>query len=191
MAPDIRDCRPDEAEALGRLLVRAYSALEGFPSPDDQPAYYERLARVAEWARRPGVRVLVACDDDGALLGGVVYFDDLAEYASGGPADGLPDAAGMRLLAVAPEARGRGVGKVLTEACLALAATSGRSRMVLHTTGAMRVAWAMYEAMGFVHEPTLDFLQGELPVFGFQRPLAPRDLAAGGSSVPPLREAGG
>lgn len=178
MSLQIRDCSTQEAEPLGRLLVDVYSRLDGFPSPEEQPEYYARLARVADWARRPAVRVLVAVDPGAGLLGGVVYFGDMAEYASGGPADGLPGAAGMRLLGVAPEARGRGVGKALTLACLDLARQSGQSEMVLHTTGAMQTAWAMYEALGFVRASALDFQQGRLPVFGFRLALAPRAVQA-------------
>jgi hypothetical protein len=36
----------------------------------------------------------------------------------------------------------------------------------------MKVAWRMYEALGFERSPDLDFLQGELPVFGFRLKLA-------------------
>jgi hypothetical protein len=35
----------------------------------------------------------------------------------------------------------------------------------------MSVAWQMYEKAGFERSPDLDFMQGELPVFGFRLPL--------------------
>jgi hypothetical protein len=43
--------------------------------------------------------------------------------------------------------------------------------MVLHTTQAMQVAWAMYEKLGFTRSEDLDFEQEGLPVFGFRLPL--------------------
>ena len=43
-----------------------------------------------------------------------------------------------------------------------------RTQMIIHTTKAMQIAWEMYENMGFKRSKDLDFLQGELPVFGFR-----------------------
>ena len=40
----IRDARPDEFFALGRLLVDVYSRLEGFPTPAAQPGYLSSAA---------------------------------------------------------------------------------------------------------------------------------------------------
>ena len=42
----IRDLHETEAGALGRLLVSAYRALDGFPGPAEQPAYYRMLADI-------------------------------------------------------------------------------------------------------------------------------------------------
>jgi hypothetical protein len=35
----------------------------------------------------------------------------------------------------------------------------------------MQTAWAMYERLGFVRFPEIDFRQGNLEVFGFQLSL--------------------
>ena len=169
----IRDVRPEECAALGQLLVDVYARLEGFPSPQEQPRYYAMLADIGDFATKKDARVLVALDADGTLLGGVVYFGDMAQYGSGGTATSVTDAAGMRLLGVSPVARGKGVGRRLTEACIAAARVQGHARIVLHTTEAMRQAWEMYERLGFRPAHELDFMQGALPVFGFS--LALRD----------------
>lgn len=169
----IRDVRPEECAALGQLLVDVYARLDGFPSPQEQPRYYAMLADIGDFTSRKDARVLVAVDAEGTLLGGVVYFGDMTQYGSGGTATSITDAAGMRLLGVSPAARGRGVGRRLTEACVAVARSQGHARMVLHTTEAMRLAWGMYERLGFQRAHDLDFMQGTLPVFGFS--LALRD----------------
>ena len=83
---DIRDARPEEFEALGRLVVSVYSNLEGFPDRNEQPEYYEMLANIGQFADRPDTRLLVAVSEDDELLGGVVYFSDMAQYGSGGTA---------------------------------------------------------------------------------------------------------
>ena len=169
----VRDIRPEEFHALGQLLVDVYSGLPGFPTPTQQPRYYEMLARIGEFTRRQGARVLVALLD-GMLVGGVVYLGDMAEYAATSATAEIQNASGIRLLGVSPAARGRGVGKALTAACIELAREQGHEQVVLHSTEAMRVAWGMYERMGFQRAPELDFLQAALPVFGFSLRLRER-----------------
>lgn len=168
----IRDLRPEESEALGRLMVEVYSKLEGFPTPEDQPKYYDLLAHIGRFAERRETRVLVAVMPDGELAGGVVCFGDMAEYGSGGTATGVRNATGIRLLGVHPRFRALGVGRALTQACVDLARERGHDQVILHTTQAMRIAWGLYERMGFARSEDLDFLQQELPVFGFRLPLA-------------------
>ncbi|MDX1442943.1 MAG: GNAT family N-acetyltransferase [Gammaproteobacteria bacterium] len=167
----VRDIREDEAVELGRLMVDVYSALEGFPNPSEQPQYYELLENVATMAERPDTRVLVAVTDDGLLAGGVVYFADMSQYGSGGSATSVTNASGLRLLAVSPAFRGQGVGRRLTEACIALGREQRHAEVILHTTASMEPAWKMYERMGFRRSEDLDFHQGELPVFGFRLAL--------------------
>jgi ribosomal protein S18 acetylase RimI-like enzyme len=58
---------------------------------------------------------------------------------------------------VAPEARGRGIGRLLTEECIRRARAGGRTAVGLHTTEFMAVARSMYERMGFVRVPRYDF----------------------------------
>ncbi|MCX7514638.1 GNAT family N-acetyltransferase [Frateuria hangzhouensis] len=163
--------RADEFDALGQLLVDVYTRLEGFPGPDEQPRYYALLANIGQFTRKPQVQLLAAHDTEDRLLGGVVYFGDMAHYGSGGIAGTLTEASGIRLLGVAPAARGMGVGRALTEACILRARERGHARVVLHTTRAMQVAWGMYERLGFARAPALDFMQGDLAVFGFSLEL--------------------
>ncbi len=164
----IRPARPDEQVRLGQLMVRVYAKLEGFPSPNEQPAYYDMLANVGRFTERPDTEVLVSVADDGAVQGGLVYFGDMAQYGAGGTATRETNASGFRFLAVDPEARGAGVGKALTEACLERAKARGHDQVVIHTTEPMRMAWRMYQRMGFVRSPDLDFSQEGFPVFGFR-----------------------
>lgn len=169
--PIIRDAGPADAAPLGRLLVAAYAALEGFPTPAEQPAYYDLLANVARLAERPGARVLVAVTREGAVAGGVAYFSDMAHYGAGSPAVRAVNASGIRLLAVDPAFRHRGIGKALALACIGLARERGHDEVILHTTRAMHEAWGMYERLGFRRSPDLDFSQQQLAVYGFRLAL--------------------
>ncbi|HKE14504.1 MAG TPA: GNAT family N-acetyltransferase [Kofleriaceae bacterium] len=170
---EIRQARPEELAALGELAATAYASLPGMPGADEQPGYYEMLRDAAARARNPAIRILAAAGESGELLGCVDFIADMAHYGSGGTATSIPDAAGIRLLAVAPEGRGRGIGKALTHACIARARELGRSKVILHTTKAMTVAWGMYERLGFERLPDVDFQQGSLAVFGFALDLEP------------------
>jgi len=165
---EIREIRPGEYKQLGQLMVDVYSGLEGFPSPQEQPDYYEMLANIGCFNEQEDTAVLIAISADGMLAGGVVYFSDMARYGSGGTATEETNASGFRLLGVDPAARGAGVGRALSNACIQRAREQGHAQVILHTTQAMQVAWGLYENMGFVRSSDLDFMQGELPVFGFR-----------------------
>ena len=167
----IRQARLEDYAPLGKLLVAAYAALPGMPSPQEQPDYYAMLANVAGRAAKSALTVFVATDDQNRLLGSIDFIDDMAQYGSGGTAATVEKAAGIRLLAVESAFRGKGTGKALTLFCIDRAHTLGKARLVLHTTRAMQTAWTMYESLGFVRFPEIDFHQGRLEVFGFQLPL--------------------
>jgi GNAT superfamily N-acetyltransferase len=168
----IRNATPAEHEEIGQLMVRVYSQLEGFPKEAEQPAYYKMLANIGDFTGDPGAELLVAVSEEGNIAGAVVFFSDMRYYGSGGTATQEQNAAGFRLLAVDAAARGRGVGKLLTQACIQKASDKKLSQVIIHTTKAMLPAWKMYERLGFKRSEDLDFLQGELPVFGFRLPLS-------------------
>ena len=145
---EIRAARPEDHEAIGQLTVDAYESVNPHAMKGD---YDEELRAVAE--RTKECVVLVAVDDEGAVLGSVTYvpgpdtamseFDDL-------------DAAGIRMLAVAIDRQGSGAGRALTEACIERARAAGRRKIVLHSTESMTVARAMYERRGFGRAPDRD-----------------------------------
>ena len=164
----IRAARPDEFAALGRLLVEVYSGLGGFPTPAEQPQYFELLANIGRFTEKPQARLLVAVTPQGELVGGIVYFGDMAHYGSGGIATSVKNASGIRLLGVSTRHRNLGAGRALTQACIELARKAGHAEVILHTTQAMQVAWCLYESLGFARSEDLDFSQQGLPVFGFR-----------------------
>jgi len=170
----IRPARPEEFSRIGRLAAGAYASLPGMPTTEEQPEYYGMLLDVAKRASNPALQVIAAVSDSGEVLGCVDLIADMKHYGSGGTARSVPEAAGMRLLAVDPGARGMGLGKALTRFCIDRARALGRSRLILHTTRAMETAWAMYEKLGFQRFPEIDFQQGKLEVFGFALKLEPR-----------------
>jgi GNAT superfamily N-acetyltransferase len=164
----IRNAQPSEFVELGQLMVEAYALLDGFPKPHEQPRYYSMLANIGEFASKPGSELLVAISANGQLMGGVVYFSDMQYYGSGGIAIQEKNSAGFRLLAVSTMGRGKGIGRQLASACINKAKTQGVEQIIIHSTQSMQTAWKMYERMGFARSLDLDFMQGELAVYGFR-----------------------
>lgn len=167
----VRNAKPDEFEEIGKLMVGVYSQLEGLPKESEQPNYYKMLANVGELTHKPETELLVSVASDGKIAGGVVYFGDMQYYGSGGTATQELNTSGFRLLAVDPSIRGHGIGKLLTNECIRKAKDKKCKQMVIHTIMAMQTAWKMYESLGFKRAEDLDFMQGELPVFGFRLAL--------------------
>jgi GNAT superfamily N-acetyltransferase len=165
---EVRNARPDEFERVGRLMVQVYSQLDGFPKESEQPGYYKMLANVGDLTGKTETELLVAVSSEGEIAGGVVYFGDMKYYGSGGTATRELNSAGFRLLFVNPDIRGKGIGKLLTLECIRKAREIKRSQVIIHTTKAMQVAWKMYEKIGFRRSEDLDFMQGNLAVFGFR-----------------------
>ncbi|WP_431121915.1 GNAT family N-acetyltransferase [Flagellimonas flava] len=164
----IRNALPSEFKQIGNLMVEVYSGLDGFPKQEDQPAYYHTLANIGDFTKKPNTELLVAVSPSQKILGGVLYFGDMQHYGSGGTATQMKNASGFRLLAVASSARGLGVGKALSVACIHKAREHGNKQLLIHSTAYMKPARKMYQKLGFVRYPKLDFEQEGLEVHGFR-----------------------
>jgi len=145
---EIRDALPEEYEEAGRVTADSYRE---FARPgSDWDSYLVRIADIADRIQR--TRVLVAVDD-GRILGTVTLeLTGRTEGSNRNQRENQPLAPGqahVRMLGVAPEARGRGIGKMLMEACLAESRKAGKKVLTLNTTERMKTAQAMYESMGF------------------------------------------
>jgi ribosomal protein S18 acetylase RimI-like enzyme len=150
---------PEEWEAVGELTVAAYRTLPDIWSPAHL-AYERHLRDVG--GRTVHSTVLVA-ELGGRLVGTVTYVPGPGPDAEGDD----PDAAEIRMLAVDASARGRGIGRLLVEACIARARADGRLRVALHTRKVMEHARHIYDRLGFRREPALDFAVGEVELLGY------------------------
>ena len=138
----VRVASPADFPRIAELTVGAYRD-DGLAPAEYVPV----LADVA--ARATAAELLVACADDGAVLGSVALELDGAfgEVTAG------PEEAAFRMLAVDPAARGQGVGERLVLACLDGARAADKRRMVLSTDTRMAAAHRLYERLGFTRLP--------------------------------------
>jgi ribosomal protein S18 acetylase RimI-like enzyme len=162
----VRDARPEERDAIRDLTLRAYEQYADIMAPDAWAGLSGaiRSALQVEDAER------IVAERGGRLLGSVMLFPPAAS-AYGGLA-GQANGPELRLLAVAPQARGQGVGEALVEECVRRARRMGASELGLHTSESMAAAIRMYRRMGFVRAPEHDFQpEGAELVEGYRLPL--------------------
>lgn len=124
------------------------------------------LANIGDFTAKPGTELLVAVSSENTITDGVVYFSDMQYYGSGGIATQEQNASGFRLLAVDFSVRGFGIGKLLTYECIKKSKDKEHDQVIIHSTKAMQTACKIYENLGFKRSEDLNFMQGELPVFG-------------------------
>jgi len=108
----------------------------------------------------------------GAIVGAVLLYPagavfsrpDLSRHTLAWPE--------IRLLAVSPAMRGQGIGTMLMRECVRRARRSGAAAVTLHSNDAMQAGIRMYERMGFIRAPELDFQAGQgVTVKGFRLSL--------------------
>jgi ribosomal protein S18 acetylase RimI-like enzyme len=144
----VRPAIASEYAAVGDLTARAY--LDDGLVPDGSD-YDETLRRADDRAAHS--ELLVAVDDDGTLLGTVSYVRAGSLYAEVSR-DGEAE---FRMLAVDRAARGRGVGRLLAQACIDRARADGVAAVVISTATNMAPAHALYDSLGFVRLPERDW----------------------------------
>lgn len=153
----IRTAEDADLEPARRVLREAYGE---YASAFPEESWLAYLQDILDLEARASASDLLIAELDGEVVACVSYYPPGAEVSY--PSDSFSlhwpgEWASFRLLAVDPSARGSGVGRALTEACLERARSQGAVAVGLHTTVPMALARAMYERMGFVRSPRYDF----------------------------------
>jgi ribosomal protein S18 acetylase RimI-like enzyme len=147
----IRNAHTDELDLVSDLLRDAYLQYAEVMAADAWNSYLGDITNVRS---RLEEAELIVAELDGRLVGAVTLY---LKNSSSSVENWLPGWAGIRLLAVHPGYRGRGIGHALMEECLLRCRERGIKTIGLHTTSAMDVARRMYERMGFMRIPEYDF----------------------------------
>ncbi|MCL3860486.1 GNAT family N-acetyltransferase [Actinotalea sp. K2] len=157
MTLEIRRARPEDLDRVGDLTAHAYLA-DDLISPG-----HEYLDELHDAAGRAGAAVVLVAVEGERLLGTIT----LTAYGSTYAEVARPDELELRMLAVDPAARGRGVGEALTRAAVHEGRATSALRVVLSTMTTMRAAQRMYERIGFDRAPDLDWTVGEHEMLGY------------------------
>ena len=148
----IRDASTSERETIRELTLRAYAEYAEIMEPASwlglRQALQDALASDA-----PAERIVA--EDAGHIVGSAMLYPPATDaYGALVAASAAPE---IRLVAVAPEARGRGIARALVEECIRRARGQGAKEVGLHTSRSMSAAMAMYADLGFVRAPERDF----------------------------------
>jgi len=150
MTVTVRPVHTSELAAVGELTVHAYAA-DGFVCSGER--YADRLRDVATRAREAEVYVGVLPEHPDAIAGTVTFCPQGSPWCElAQPGEGE-----FRMLAVAPQARRRGVAEALVGACLERAEELGYSAVVLSSLPVQQAAHRIYERLGFRRTPDLDW----------------------------------
>jgi ribosomal protein S18 acetylase RimI-like enzyme len=164
---EIREARADEYDEAGRVAAAAYAEFFDTDAVDEDLEYLRAVGDVAGRAAR--TTVLVALES-GRIVGCVTLELRGRTDADDEPLG--PERAHIRMLGVAPDARGRGIGRALMVACERRAVAAGKTIVTLHTTHLMGTAQAMYRSMGY--ERTQDLVMPDgFVLLGYRKSLQP------------------
>jgi GNAT superfamily N-acetyltransferase len=149
---NVRTARPADRDAIARITLEAYREYGSVMEPSAWAALEQAVH--ASLADDAGVTRLVA-ELDGIIVGSAaLYAPDAAAYGTLASPTPWPE---VRLVAVAPAARGKGIARALVDECIRRAGVAGATMLGLHTSRSMRAAVRLYERMGFVRDPEHDF----------------------------------
>ena len=142
----IRDYQSSDADNLNRLAIAAFSQFRDHYQ--DWPAMLAGLSKTSDLSASGEVIVaeLQITGLRDKFAGAVAYFGPNSQKAA------FFDQRWpiIRMLVVDPAFRGKGIGRALSDECIARAKRDGSPIIALHTSPIMSVALPMYLKMGFV-----------------------------------------
>ncbi|TQR05712.1 GNAT family N-acetyltransferase [Psychrobacillus soli] len=155
-----------DKEAVAELLVESYGQYESEFSTAVWQAYLESIKHSLD---NPAIdRVLVA-KSEGKFLGTLQLFTN-SEAAYQRPEIGIVDPI-VRLLAVSPNTRGKGIARALLKESASYAKEKGASFLYLHSGANMTQAIRLYEHLGFKRDESKDFHNADVHVKCFRLEL--------------------
>jgi ribosomal protein S18 acetylase RimI-like enzyme len=148
----IREATKDEFGFIREQRVNAYREhAQIIPS-----GHWKALERAisSEADTQPDVELIIA-ELNGNIMGSIALFPPHADLYEGYVEE--LDYPEIRMLAVSPEYRGKGVASALISECIQRSKAKGFRSIGLHTGEFMQNAMKLYEKIGFERLPEYDF----------------------------------
>lgn len=146
----IRDFKTEDSQFVNELALKAF--LQYQHQYSDWKNLSKKISDMSSLANNSELIVAVL---EEKLIGAVAYVSagKSSEFFS-------PEWPVMRMLVVDPNYRGIGVGKTLTEACIARAIRDDADCIALHTSPIMEIALKIYLKMGFTFDREISPIHG-------------------------------
>jgi GNAT superfamily N-acetyltransferase len=164
----IREAKDSDREAIAGVLLDAYSQYSAF-LPEAYWVEYRNSILDSVYGEAPAARIIAISGKQ--IVGNALLFTS-SETAYGRPELGIHSPI-LRLLAVSPAARGRGIATLLIREAVRRSLELGASTLNLHTSDMMASAIKLYERLGFQRAYETDIVNGETLVKGFRLDLLP------------------
>ena len=147
----ISDARLEQLDEGCLVLRAAFRQYENLIPSGVWQSYLEDILDVRS---RLSEAELIVAGLNNQIVGTVTLYSNVSRLSKTAWPKGW---AGIRLLAVDPRYRKRGIGHGLIDECIFRCRERGIATIGLHTTDIMDVARRMYERMGFTPVPEFDF----------------------------------
>lgn len=145
-----------DLDVLHDLAIRSYAEFANVLAPEHWADLDNRLRNKEDFADLLSRSTSFVCEVDGNAAGAAYIVP------SGNPAYVFrADWSYIRMVGVAPEYRGKGISRLLTEACIDYARSTGEHTIALHTSEFMNAARHIYESLGFEQQRELEPLFGK------------------------------
>jgi predicted N-acetyltransferase YhbS len=151
----IRDAAIEEFGQASTVMLNAYREYKPDPLPaawaDTWEAYWREIGAVDS---RADEAQLIAATIGDRIVGTVTFYPDASRSKI---VKWPPEWAVIRLLAVAPDRRGQGIGRALSQECVRRARQRRARAVGLHTDSRMPAPQLLYSQLGFRRAPEFDY----------------------------------
>jgi GNAT superfamily N-acetyltransferase len=163
----IDEIKEEEKEKVRHLLVESYQQYAH--TYTNQESWKEYLVNIKASVDNPDVDKILVAKSGQQILGTLQLFES-SEKAYQRPELYIFSPI-IRLLAVHPTARGRGVAQELLKAGADYAKSKGATQLYLHSGDRMAKAIRLYEWLGFKRDQSKEFMNNDILVKCFRLDL--------------------
>jgi predicted N-acetyltransferase YhbS len=168
----IRDAATEDFDQASAMMLDAYEEYKPDPLPPAWANTWEAYRReIGAVSSRADEAQLIVAAIGNHIVGAVTFYP---VGSNSHVVDWPPEWAVIRLLAVSPDCRRRGIGQALTQECVRRAWQHGAQGVGLHTDSRMPAPQVLYSQLGFRRAPQFDYqpiVDADITVMGWTQQL--------------------